>query len=224
MPEPIASYHHRGGNMPLLGATIGAHCAAIATRFAEHEAVVSLPQQRRLSYCQLQQEIDRLARGLIALGFARGDRIGIWSTNNVEWLLLQMATARIGAILVNINPACQKRELLHALRQSEVQGLFVIPRFRHSDYVAMLFKVIPELREGTHMVVSRALPALRRIVLYESADAANTVAPTAGFTPWRRVVEAAAQFPPDELERRGAGKMHRRAWCAHDVYRGTRDR
>lgn len=158
MPNVAESYLHRGGDTPLLGATIGAHCNDIATRFAGREAVVSLPQCRRLTYRQLQSEIDRLARGLIALGFARGDRIGIWSTNNIEWLLLQMATARIGAILVNINPACRSRELLHALRQSEVQGLFVIPRFRHSDYASMLIEVVPELRGELGRSIRRRCP------------------------------------------------------------------
>lgn len=204
MPASTESYLHRGGDVPLLGATIGAHCADIASRFAEREAVVSLPQGRRLSYYQLQSEVDRLARGLIALGFARGDRIGVWSTNNIEWLLLQMATTRIGAILVNINPAYRKRELLHALQQSEVQGLFVIPRFRRSDYVAMLFELIPELCADTQEVNSQALTALRRIVLYDPANAAETVAPAAGFTPWQQVIEAAAQVPLAELERRAA--------------------
>jgi fatty-acyl-CoA synthase len=99
------SYFHRGGNEPLLGNTIAEHFADVTERFAEHEAVVSLPQQKRLSYKALSAAVDQLAKGLVAIGFVKGDRIGVWSTNNIEWLMLQMATARIGAVLVNINPA-----------------------------------------------------------------------------------------------------------------------
>ena len=99
------SYFHRGGEEPLLGRTIPEHFAIVAVRHASREAVVSLPQGQRLSYAALAGEIDRLARGLLGLGFGKGDRIGIWSTNNVEWLVLQMATARIGVILVDLNPA-----------------------------------------------------------------------------------------------------------------------
>lgn len=140
------SYHHRGGDPPLLGVTIPEHFAAIARRFPDREAVVGMPQGRRLTYAQLAAAVDALARGLLGLGFAKGDRIGIWSTNNIEWLLLQLATARIGAVIVNINPAYRPRELAYALSRSEVQGLFAIPAFRTSDYVAMLVELLPELR------------------------------------------------------------------------------
>ena len=116
------SYRHRGGEAPLLGATIPEHFAAVAERFPGNEAVVSLPQRRRLTYSKLKSEIDHLARGLLGSGFGKGDRIGVWSTDNIEWLLLQMATARIGAVLVNINPANRARELAHALQRSEVQA------------------------------------------------------------------------------------------------------
>ena len=103
--QKTLSYHHRGGDIPLLGDTIPKHIHKIVERFSDHEAVVSLPQQRRLNYHSLAEATDELARGLLGLGFKQGDRIGIWSTKNIEWLLLQLATARLGIILVNINPA-----------------------------------------------------------------------------------------------------------------------
>lgn len=87
------SYRHRGAETPLLGDTIPAHFAAVAQRFAEREAVVSIPQKRRLSYAELSHGIDRLAAGLLGLGFGKGDRIGIWSTSNIEWLLLQLGVS-----------------------------------------------------------------------------------------------------------------------------------
>lgn len=139
------SYFHRGGNEPLLGQTIPERFAEIAERFPDREAVVCLPQQQRLTYRQLAEKVDELAKGLLGAGFGKGDRIGVWSTNNLEWVLLQMATARIGVILVNINPAYRTRELAYALQCSQVQGLFVIPKFKDSDYIGMLKQLLPEL-------------------------------------------------------------------------------
>ncbi|MBE9536684.1 MAG: AMP-binding protein, partial [Proteobacteria bacterium] len=108
------SYFHMGGNEPLLGATIPEHFASVVEKFPDREAVVCIRQERRRSYSELSSEIDRLARGLVGMGYGKGDRIGVWSTNNIEWLLIQMATARIGAILVNINPAYRPKELAYA--------------------------------------------------------------------------------------------------------------
>ena len=194
------SYCHRGGNIPLLGITIPAHFAAVAERFAERDAVVSLPQQRRLTYRQLADESDLVARGLLALGFGRGDRIGIWSTNNIEWLLLQMATARIGAILVNINPAYRAAELKYALQQSAVNGLFAIPRFRSSDYGAMLQQLIPELSRREPRIENPDFPDLSTIFLYDPAAPGSTELPAPGFTPWGRLVDAAQSVGQADLE------------------------
>lgn len=140
------SYYHMGSTEPLLGATISQHLAAVAKRFADREAVVSLHQQRRLSYAHLAEAVDRLARGLLGLGFVRGERIGVWATNHIEWLVLQLATSRIGVALVAINPGYRQEELAHALARSELHGLFTIPAFRSSDYLAMLCELIPELK------------------------------------------------------------------------------
>ena len=133
------SYFHRGGEMPLLGQTIAEHFAGIVSRFPEHEAVVAIPQNVRLTYIEFSERIDQLAKGLLGLGFGKNDRIGIWATNNLEWVLLQMATARIGAILVNINPAYRLHELEYVLNNSEISCLFTIPAFKNSDYVGDKF-------------------------------------------------------------------------------------
>ncbi len=199
MSKLADSYCHRGGEVPLLGATIPQHFAAIAQAYPDQEAVVSLPQQRRLSYAQLAQEIDRLARGLIGLGYGKGDRLGIWSTNNIEWLLLQMATARIGAVLVNINPAYRTHELEYSLKRSEVQGLFLIPSFRSSDYVAMLGELLPELHgDGTELHGAK-LPMLRRVVLYDPARPEQTVRPLPGLTLWQEALAAGAAVSTEQL-------------------------
>jgi fatty-acyl-CoA synthase len=200
MPDKATSYFHRGGDIPLTGSTIPEHFHSIVKQFPQHHAVVSLPQQRRLTYQDFSAAIDELARGLMSLGFKRGDRIGVWSTNNIEWLLIQMASARIGAILVNINPAYRSRELAYALDQSKVQGLFVIPRFRSSDYIGILQDLVPELRQGNTEITSEALPNLSRIILYDPDDALHTESPAPGFTAWQEVIQAANSISQQELE------------------------
>jgi len=184
------SYWHRGGEQRLLGATIPEHFATVADQFPQREAVVCAPQQRRLTYSELRQAVDELARGLLGLGFAKGERIGVWSTNNVEWLLLQLATARIGAVLVNINPANRTRELAHALARSEVQGLFVIPRFRSSDYIGMLLELVPELEQGDTKLANAGFPHLRTVVAYDPAAPARTERPARGFLVWQEAIAA----------------------------------
>ncbi len=195
------SYFHRGGDTPLIGRTIPQHFAEIVRRFPEQEAVVSLPQQRRLNYQSFAVEIDRLARGLVGLGYGRGDRIGVWSTNNIEWLLLQMATARIGAVLVNINPAYRVKELAYALQRSEVQGLFVIPRFKHSDYIAMLRELLPELEGARDTTLNTtAFPQLKHIVVYDPAAPDKTERPAPGFSTWQDVLNAAEKVGAEKLD------------------------
>ncbi len=196
------SYCHRGGEPPLLGATIPEHFASIVERFPEHEAVVSLPQQRRLSYAELAVAVDRLALGLLGSGLGKGSRIAVWSTNNIEWLLLQMATARIGAILVNINPAYRPRELAYALQRSEVEALFVIPAFRKSDFVAMLLELLPEIRQERGEQLSNSeFPVLRRVVIYDPARPEQTQRPAPGFTTWQELLAAGERIPRTELDK-----------------------
>ncbi len=200
MAQP-ESYFHRGGEQPLLGATIPEHVAAIAARFPNHEAVVSLPQDRRLGYAELLAQVDRLARGLLATGFNKGDRIGVWSTDNIEWLLLQLATARIGAVLVNINPAYRSHELAYALQRSEIQGIFTIPAFRRSEYVAMLTGLLPELNQHCKGDLGNSkFPHLRKVVVYDPADAEHTARPHDGFMTWQEVIQAGEAISDEQLD------------------------
>jgi fatty-acyl-CoA synthase len=199
------SYCHRGGDLPLLGATIAEHFAAIVASHGGREAVVSLPQQRRLTYRELAVETDRVAAGLHATGFGRGDRVGIWSTNNIEWLLLQLATARIGVVLVNINPAYRVRELAYALERSAVQGLVAIPRFRGSDYIAMLLELLPELATiSPHDLHNDKLPSLRRVVLYDPAAPQQTARPHPGILTWQELLAAGENIGEEALDAAGA--------------------
>jgi len=195
------SYFHRGGEQPLLGRTIPEHFRHVVDRFAGSEAVVSLPQGRRMSYAELAVAVDRLARGLLGTGFGYGDRVGVWSTNNLEWLLMQLATARCGIILVDLNPAYRPGEIEYALRKSEVQGLVTIPRFRSSDYIGMLGDIVPELQSGTpDRLRTDSLPHLRRVVVYDPDNAEETVRPLPGVTLWQDLMAAADNVPDSALD------------------------
>ena len=195
------SYFHRGGEIPLLGQTIPEFFQEIALQYSGHEAVVSMHQGRRLNYAELAAAVDELARGLVASGYGKGDRIGVWSTNNIEWLLLQMATARIGAILVNINPAYRPRELAYALERSEVQAIFIIPSFRSSDYVAMLLELLPELKTpAAGQLSNKALPMLRQVVIVDPMQPAATERPYPGFTIWQEILQLAVAVEPEQLD------------------------
>ncbi|MHC4940299.1 MAG: AMP-binding protein [Planctomycetota bacterium] len=110
----------------------------VAARFPDRDAVVSLHQDRRLTYSQLRTEVDRLAKGLLALGIGRGERVGIWAVDNVEWILVQLATAKIGAVLVNVNPANKFRDLEHVLSAAGLRTLIYMPAFRKSHYAEMV--------------------------------------------------------------------------------------
>ena len=135
------SYAHGTSTTPLLGETIGENLRRTVLRVPDREALVVRSQNYRATYRELWDEITAAARGLLALGIAPGDRVGIWSPNRYEWVVLQYATARIGAILVNINPAYKASELAYVLTQSGIGVLVLARGFRATDYVALLAEV-----------------------------------------------------------------------------------
>ena len=143
------SYVHGASEKPLLGDTIGQFFDAACARWAERPALVVRHQNVRMSYGELRQAVDRLAAGLLTLGLQPGDRIGIWSPNNSEWVLTQFATAKAGLILVNINPAYRITELEYALNKVGCKALILAERFKTSDYVGMLRELAPELARAT---------------------------------------------------------------------------
>lgn len=154
--------HTRGDTTTsLLHETIGQNLARTVDRHGDNEALVSRHQGIRWTYREFAGEIDRVARSLIAMGFEKGDRVGIWSPNSAEWVLLQYATALVGVILVNVNPAYRTHELRYALEQSGCLGLFAAPRFKTSDYVSMVQEVRP------------SLPALEHVVFFDTEDWAS---------------------------------------------------
>ena len=139
------SYVHGSGSVALLGDTIGAALNRTAARFGDRDALISCHQGLRYTYGELLRQVNLAARALLALGVERGDRVGIWSPNAAEWMITQYAAAKVGAILVNINPAYRRRELEYALRHSGVAVLVAARAFRRTDYMAMLDGLMPEL-------------------------------------------------------------------------------
>ncbi|HEY9730594.1 MAG TPA: AMP-binding protein, partial [Drouetiella sp.] len=137
------SYDHGISIEPLVGETLGNYFDNIVAQRQDADALVSVQQNIRYSYKQLKNRIDLCARGFLSLGIERGDRIGIWSTNNAEWIVTQLAAAKVGAILVNINPGYRTPELEYVLGQSGVKLLVVIPKHRSSNYLEMLEELAP---------------------------------------------------------------------------------
>ncbi len=147
------SYVSGTSAQPLLGETIGEHLRRIVERFPDREALVVVHQKHRATYRQFWDETSKIARGLLVRGVKKGDRIGIWAPNRFEWVELQYATARMGAILVNINPAYRTHELEYALTHSGVSTLVHAKSFRQADYGAMVREVRPRCPELKQTIV-----------------------------------------------------------------------
>ena len=159
------SYVSGVGTQPLLGETIGACFDRTVDRFGEREALVVRHQNIRWSYRELQRRTNNLAVSLLRLGLSPGERIGIWSQNNAEWLLAQLATAKAGLILVNINPAYRSSELQYALNKVQCRALIVSPYFKSSNYLEMLQDLAPELAHcKPGKLASAALPSLSLVI------------------------------------------------------------
>jgi fatty-acyl-CoA synthase len=137
----------------LIGETIGAMFDRVAEQFPDREAVVCVPTGDRMTYAELRAATDAFARGLIGLGVRHGDRVGIWSANTLEWVIAQFATPKIGAILVNINPAYRTSEAAYALRQSGVSVLLTQICHKTSSYARMLAEIRPDLPELREVVL-----------------------------------------------------------------------
>ena len=161
----LPSYTSSTADKPLLGMTIGDKFDQIAAQYADNDALIALHQNIHWSYRQLQEEVNRCARALLAIGVKKGDRVAIWAPNCCEWTLTQFATAKIGAILVNINPSYRTHELDYALNQSGARFLVTANQFKSSDYTAMLFELAPELNSSAEgQLKSQKLPDLECII------------------------------------------------------------
>ena len=192
------SYTRGRQDKALLAMTIGAAFDATAASFAAREALVVKHQGLRYSWQQLAAEVDRHARALLALGLNRGDRLGIWAPNCAQWCITQFASAKIGAILVNINPAYRSSELEYALKQAGCNWVICADAFKTSDYHAMFLGLVPELADvAPGSVKCQRLPALRGVV-----SLADT--PPAGFLPWAALQGKAAEVSVEALATRQA--------------------
>lgn len=154
-----------GTQSPLLDTTIGQHLDAIADKDPDHLAIVVRHQNIRWSYGDFQREVDRLAKGLLSLNIGVGDRVGIWSPNRIEWVLTQFATAKIGAIMVCINPAYRLYELEYSLNKVGCKAIVVAPSFKTSMYLDMLNELAPELNDCPSGDLQAAkLPHLKTVI------------------------------------------------------------
>ncbi|TKC83564.1 AMP-binding protein [Trinickia terrae] len=165
VPVDGFSYVRGSTDIPLSESTIGQLLRDTAKRFPDRQAVVFREQGIRWTWQEFADEVDVVAAGFAALGIARGDRVGIWSPNRVEWLLTQFATARIGAVLVNVNPAYRLSELEYALNKSGCKAIVCAERFKTSMYVEMLQELAPELaRQSPADLHAARLPQLRTVI------------------------------------------------------------
>ncbi len=176
----IPSYSSGISTKPLLGDTIGDNLLRTAAAFGDREALVDAPSGRRWTYTELRRDVDELARGLMAAGVEKGDRVGIWAPNLPEWTLLQFATARMGALLVCVNPAYRSHELSYVVKHSGMRMLVSAVKHKTSDYQSM----VEEVRGDC--------PGLRDVVYI-------------GEQSWQDLVSGGARVSSEELEARAAG-------------------
>lgn len=183
MDQSNQSYSRGCQDKALLAMTIGQAFDQTVSRYSDGEALVVGHQQRRYTWRQLAETVDLHARAFLALGMQAGDRLGIWAPNCAEWCISQVASAKIGVILVNINPAYRSSELEYVLKQSGCQWLVCAGSFKTSDYHGMLQELQPDLRGIISLDPS----------------------PPPGFTPWSQLAALGAGVPPEQLQIRQAG-------------------
>jgi len=179
MAEPLLSEARGEQEPPLLEETIGANLERTVQRYADREALVEVASGRRWTWAELNRDVDALARGLLAAGLDKGDRVGIWAPNCAEWTLLQYATAKVGVILVNVNPAYRTHELVYAVNQSGLRMLVAMSSYKTSDYRRMVGEASGET------------PGLERVVYLDTDD-------------WAALVDGGREVPEERLRERMA--------------------
>jgi fatty-acyl-CoA synthase len=191
------SYVHGASAQALIGQTIGGYFDEVCARHAAREALVVTHQKARLTYGQLHDKVDRLACGLMRLGLKRGERIGIWSQNNLEWVLTQFATAKAGLVMVNINPAYRRSELEYALNKVDCRALILAPVFKSSNYLEMICDLAPELAtQAPGPLRATRLPALQYVIRMGSEK-------TPGMLNFDSILAAPTADELDALEKLG---------------------
>ncbi|RAU17500.1 AMP-binding protein [Nitrincola tibetensis] len=190
----LPSYTSGVSAKPLLGMTIGDMFDATASLHPDNDALIVLHQGIRWTYRELQNQVNICARAMLAAGVRRGDRVAIWSPNRYEWTLTQFATAKIGAILVNINPAYRTHELEYALNQSEARFLITADKFKTSDYRGMIYELAPELKMSAEgQLHAQKLPELKGVINLD-----NIKHP--GMWRWQDFMDLADEIPQEVLD------------------------
>jgi fatty-acyl-CoA synthase len=183
------SYAYMGYQIPLIGKTVGDMFDDIVEMYPDTDALVSLHEGKRYTYRELQKEVRRAAKGFLSLGIKKGDRVALWATNNSEWIVTQFATAYIGAILVNINPAYRTHELDYVLKQSESQTIILIDKFKTSDYIKMFYEVCPEAKNSKPgQIASENLPLLKNAILLRGEK-------QGGMFAWDEILKMGDEMP-----------------------------
>ncbi len=191
---PLTTSHDKGVQTPLIEATIGDFFDAICDKYPDREAVVSVQQNIRWTYRQLQEKVNQLASSIINMGLEKGDRLGIWSQNNAEWLVVQLATAKVGVVLVNINPAYRTFELQYALNKLGCSALVLMRLFRTSDYVKMINELCPEIYHKDYQQLDLVeIPTVERIIWINEPDASENLPYLQKFSDW--IAEGDANDP-----------------------------
>ncbi len=182
---PLTQSYDIGPIMPLIEMTIGDFFDQTAERYPDKDALISAHQNIRLTYRELQAQVNQLASSMIRMGLQKGDRVGIWSHNNVEWVLMQLATAKVGIILVNINPAYRTFELEYAINKVDCQVLVLMRHFKSSDYAKMLQEIAPEAKhQDFHTLELIRLPNLKRVVWIDSPNSTEDFGFMQKFSEW----------------------------------------
>ena len=217
------SYVHGASDVPLLGETVGAHFQRAAARWPDRPALIVREQAIRWTYAELDAQVDAFAAGLLALGLEPGDRVGIWSPNNAEWVVTQFATAKAGLILVNINPAYRTHELDYALNKVGCRALVTATSFKTSDYLSMLRELAPELATAhPGQLRSARLPRLETVIQVGGAGPGTIpfaeIAALGTATQRARLVELAGPPPVRRADQHPVHQRHHRRAQGGDAH------
>ncbi len=200
---PLKMSHDRGPETPLIEATIGDFFDAVVEKYPDREALVVCHQNIRWTYRELQKKVNQLASAMIEMGLEIGDRVGIWSHNNAEWLLMQLATAKVGVILVNINPAYRSFELQYALNKLGCTALVLMRHFKTSDYANIIRELCPEIYHKPYYQLDLVeIPTVERIIWIDEPGSDEEFGFMQKFSEWMqdgdandpRVAERQAQL------------------------------